>query len=141
LTFEDGEGSMPESGELETGAETPQSAGAADRRPPAMLPTEFGVQVRVDGSDAWVDLEGEIDMITSPRMREAVTEALAHNPRRLYLKMDLVSFVDSSALSVVAGSHKAAETQGCELIVWSPARGVRRVLALAGLSEHLKIDG
>jgi anti-anti-sigma factor len=50
--------------------------------------------------------------------------------------MTLVSFMDPSAISVLLRARAEAELVGAELLVDSPARGVRRTLDLAGLSEH-----
>ena len=116
----------------------------ASRKEPRMtfaeeLP-EFRVVVRPDGSDVWVDAEGEIDIYTSPRLRDAITEALALQPRNLYVDMSLVSFIDSSTISVLAASHKLAPSQETRLIIHAPARVVRRTLTLAGLIDHLNVE-
>ncbi len=101
---------------------------------------EFRVVVRPDGSDVWVDAEGEIDIYTSPRLRDAITEALALQPMNLYVDMSLVSFIDSSTISVLAASHKLAPSQDTRLIIHAPARVVRRTLTLAGLIDHLNVE-
>jgi anti-anti-sigma factor len=71
----------------------------------------------------------------------AVEDALRTKPRRLLVAMSLVSFMDSSAISVLVEAQKEAESVGTELVVHAPARGVRRTLDLAGLSSHLVIEG
>jgi anti-sigma B factor antagonist len=101
---------------------------------------EFRVAVRRDGSDVWVNAEGEIDIYTSPHLRHTITEALALRPRNLFLDMRLVSFIDSSTISVLATSHKLASSQETRLIIHAPARVVRRTLTLAGLIDHLNVE-
>jgi anti-sigma B factor antagonist len=101
---------------------------------------EFRVAVRPDGSDVWVDAKGEIDIYTSPRLKEAITHALGLHPRNLYVDMSLVSFIDSSTISVLAAANQLAESESARLIIHAPARVVRRTLTLAGLIDHLNVE-
>jgi anti-sigma B factor antagonist len=99
------------------------------------------VEVRVEGSVTWIQTAGEIDVSNSPRWERAITDALVARPDRIYVDMHLVSFIDSSGLSVLMRCHRLAHGQKCQLIIRSPARPVDRVLALSGLKEHLTIEG
>lgn len=104
------------------------------------LPTQFRVEVDTGDADAWVRVEGELDIYTSPELSKAIEEALETKPQRVMVAMTLVSFMDSSAISVLVRSQKSAELCGSKLVVHQPARGVRRTLDLAGLSDHLLIE-
>jgi anti-sigma B factor antagonist len=121
---------------------------AATTQPPehpatssASLPTGFRVDTEKDGSDTWVRVEGELDIFTSPDLMNEIERALATRPERLLIAMTLVSFIDSSAISVLVRAQNEARLKGSRLVVYAPARGVRRTLDLAGLSEHLQIEG
>jgi anti-sigma B factor antagonist len=103
-------------------------------------PGSLQVLVRSEGSDFWVEAHGEIDISTSAQWEKAITDGLTTAPDRLYVDMHLVSFIDSSGLAVLVRCHSRAGKQDSALIVRSPSRQVERVLALAGLKEHLTIE-
>jgi anti-sigma B factor antagonist len=103
-------------------------------------PGDLQVSVRSEGPDLWVEAAGEVDISTSPRWEKAISEGVATRPKRIYVDMHLVSFIDSSGLAVLVRSHALAETQNCQLIVRAPSRQVDRVLELAGLNHHLNIE-
>lgn len=103
--------------------------------------TEFAVSIeRVDG-DAVLVLAGEIDLATSPRVRDAVIDVLATQPpARLVIDLSGVSFLDSTGIgALVAGRNKAAAL-GVPFVVRHPQRMVRRVLDIAGLLEVLDVE-
>ena len=104
-------------------------------------PGSLHVLVRAEGSDLWVEAHGEIDISTSGQWEKAIADGLATRPDRLYVDMHLVSFIDSSGLAVLVRGHARAAGQECSLIVRSPTRQVERVLTLAGLNQHLTIEG
>jgi anti-sigma B factor antagonist len=100
---------------------------------------DFGVAVRPDGPDVWVDAEGELDVYTSPRLKDAITQALSQRPPNVYVDLSRVTFIDSSTISVLATAHRQAPLQGSALIIHAPSRPVRRTLTVAGLVDHLNI--
>ena len=103
-------------------------------------PGELQVSVRSEGTDLWVEAAGEVDISTSPRWEKTISDGLTTKPGRIYVDMHLVSFIDSSGLAVLVRCHALADSQGCQLIVRAPSRQVDRVLALAGLNQHLTIE-
>ena len=96
--------------------------------------------LRAEGSDVWVDTSDEIDMFTSSKLEKAVADGLTTHPARIYLDMRLVSFIDSSGLTVLVRCHRLAARQGCRLIVHSPTRQVDRALTFGGLDQYLTIE-
>jgi anti-sigma B factor antagonist len=103
-------------------------------------PGSLQMRARTEGSDFWIEAQGEIDISTSGQWERAIADGLITQPDRLYVDMHLVSFIDSSGLAVLVRCHTRAGSQNCALIVRSPTRQVERVLALAGLNEHLTIE-
>ncbi len=106
----------------------------------ASLPTDFEVVVEPGDDEAWVRVAGELDIYTSPRVMEAINGDLAAKPTRVCLAMERVSFIDSSAISVLVRAQKEADAIGCRFVIHSPARTVMRTLDLAGLKGHLLIE-
>jgi anti-sigma B factor antagonist len=129
---------MPDTGEAGQG---PQSRSQeSDRADGLSLPTEFRARVDTRGAETWVHVEGELDIYSSPELMKSIEEALTGGSSRVLVSMSLVSFMDSSAISVLVKAQKEATEAGRQLVIHSPSRNVRRTLDLAGLSGHLQID-
>ncbi len=103
--------------------------------------TEFAVRIERIDSDAVLVLAGEVDLATSPRVRDAVIDALAAEPpARLVVDLSDVSFLDSTGIgALVAGRNKAAAL-GVPFVVRNPQRMVHRVLDIAGLLDVLDVE-
>ena len=60
-----------------------------------------------------VDVEGEIDVYTAPRLRELLIELVNNGHYQLVVNMEKVEFLDSTGLGVlVGGSSGSAPTMG-----------------------------
>ncbi|WP_324193884.1 STAS domain-containing protein [Nocardia blacklockiae] len=95
---------------------------------------DFTVEIVSSGPTAVVITSGEVDMLTSPRLEEAIEHAAARRPPRLVVDMSTVEFIDSAGLRVLLAAVPAVP----ELrVVASPA--VRRLLSMAGLSETIRV--
>ncbi len=53
-----------------------------------------------------VDVEGEIDIYTAPRLRELLIELVGKGNYQLIVNLDKVGFLDSTALGVLVGGLK-----------------------------------
>ena len=53
-----------------------------------------------------VDVEGEIDIHTAPRLRELLIELADQGNYRIIVNLDRVGFLDSTGLGVLAGALK-----------------------------------
>jgi anti-sigma B factor antagonist len=62
---------------------------------------------------------GEIDLYTSPQLRERLLEAVATVETSPFVALDLtgVTFVDSSGLGVIVGGLKHVRERGGDLLV------------------------
>lgn len=95
-----------------------------------------------------VEVSGEVDLHTAPRLRAALDEAVgdatsgagpgAATPAVL---VDLagVSFIDSTGLGELMAAHKALDAAGGRLHLVVVTDRVARVLALTGLDEVLSV--
>ncbi|MFD5316047.1 STAS domain-containing protein [Streptomyces sp. NPDC127098] len=82
---------------------------------------------------------GELDLATSPGVRQRVHEAVADGRRRLVLDLSEVLFCDSSGVGVLVAARRLMRSCAGELRLILPARGaedgshVNRVLAALGV--------
>jgi anti-anti-sigma factor len=88
-----------------------------------------------------VAASGEIDLSTSPQLREALRDPDARAPT-VVLDLREVTFMDSSGLGVIVGQNRRAREEGFGFAVAvAEADGVRRVLELSGLDAVLRLVG
>jgi anti-sigma B factor antagonist len=108
----------------------------------SIMVTPFGVEVSNDAAATpVVVVRGEIDVATSPQLRNELNALVARGARVITLDFEEVSFVDSSGLGVLVGTYKRLrdEEQGSIRIVIAQA-SVRKVFEITGLQAAL-LDG
>ena len=89
------------------------------------------------GDATVIRLAGDIDMLTSQRLRSAVTDALGGDMTGdVVFDMAGVDFVDSSGLSVLI----AIAQGGRSVVLRRPTDVVRRVIETTGLTSLLRIE-
>ena len=86
--------------------------------------------VQLEDRDGWAvaRLSGDLDLTTSPRLREQVV-----------LDLEAVDFVDSTGLGVLVGLLKRARTQGGDLRLVSTRTSFRKILELTALERALPL--
>jgi anti-sigma B factor antagonist len=88
---------------------------------------------------AVVELEGEIDIFTSPPFYEAITEGIGQGARRVIVDLVKVSFIDSTALGVVVAGVRNIKAQGGTLDVACSQQNIRGVFETTGLDRILGV--
>jgi anti-sigma B factor antagonist len=97
------------------------------------------VELDIDVSDSagWtiVAVSGELDLYTSPTLRDRIHDA-AGTDRKLAVDLTDVSFIDSSGLGAIVGALKHVRELDGEFAVIAPADGpLSRLLSLTGLDQ------
>ncbi|MEJ8635674.1 MULTISPECIES: STAS domain-containing protein [unclassified Streptomyces] len=99
------------------------------------------LKVDEDRQGAWTVLHvsGELDLVSSPVVRQHVHEAVAEGHRDVVLDLSGVQFCDSSGVGVLIASRRLLHSCRGRLRLILPARGaeegshVNRVLAALGV--------
>lgn len=93
------------------------------------------------GAWAVLSVTGEIDLYTSPQLRDALTTAVDSGSRKLAVDLREVRFMDSMGLGVLIGARrKIAELDGSFALVCGEGP-VRRVLDVSGLTQVFEVVG
>ena len=88
-----------------------------------------------------VAASGEIDMSTSPELREALRDP-DWQAASVVLDLRGVTFMDSSGLGVIVGQNRRAREEGFRFsVAVEGADGVLRILELSGLLDVLHVVG
>ncbi|MFI0895862.1 STAS domain-containing protein [Streptomyces sp. NPDC020983] len=99
--------------------------------------------------DGWavVTVTGEMDLVSSPAVRQQVHDAVADGRRSLVLDLTEVRFCDSSGVGVLIGARRLMRSCAGRLRIVLPAGGpatdegahVNRVLAALGVRRLFEV--
>ena len=81
-----------------------------------------------------MDVEGEVDVFTAPKLREKIISLLDAGSDRLVVNLEKVQFMDSTGLGVLVGALKRVKEKDGELALAGAQGTVMRVLSVTGLN-------
>jgi anti-sigma B factor antagonist len=102
-------------------------------------PTTLELTVSEHDGETLVRAAGELDVNTAPELREQLARLIAEDTRRIVVDLSDVSFVDSTALSVLVSALKRLRQADGDLELASPNPSVRRVFEITGLTRLFTI--
>lgn len=86
-----------------------------------------------------LELTGEMDVFSSPVVKEGMTQAVEEGNHYLVIGMGEVRYMDSTGLGVLMGGLKRAREHGGNLCLLAPHHRVRRVLEITNLENVLQV--
>jgi anti-sigma B factor antagonist len=89
---------------------------------------------RKDGIEV-VDVEGEIDIYTSPRLRELLIDLVGKGNYQLIVNLDKVGFLDSTALGVLVGGLKRVRPHDGFLDLVCTQERILNIFRITGLTK------
>jgi anti-anti-sigma factor len=99
----------------------------------------FAVRSRQTDGVTLVDVAGEVDIETAPRMRAALAAAIdAGQP--IVVDLGAVTFMDSFGFGVLAAAHQQGARAGTPVLLRAVSHRIRHLLGLLGLDEVLAIE-
>ena len=82
-----------------------------------------------------VDVEGEIDVYTAPRLRELLIDLVSKTSYQLVVNMDKLEFLDSTGLGVLVGGLKRVRAHDGSLDLVCTQQPILKILKITGLTE------
>jgi anti-sigma B factor antagonist len=95
---------------------------------------DIGVASRPAGRWTVLDVEGEVDVFTAPKLREKIIALLDGGTDHLVVNLEKVLFMDSTGLGVLVGGLKRVKEKNGELALAGAQGTVLRVLSVTGLN-------
>ncbi|MGI9021448.1 MAG: STAS domain-containing protein [Solirubrobacterales bacterium] len=109
------------------------------RSTPGPPPPEFGVSSRDVGEVIFVELRGEVDLVSADVVREALGSALERSPALVVADLTRVDLLDSTGLGALIGAANSAGEE-CRFAILAPGgMHVRGVLSLSGVLDQLTV--
>ena len=107
----------------------------------SLMVTPFAVEVSGDPTAPHVVVRGELDVATSPQLRNELNALLTRGAQHITVEFGDVSFVDSSGLGVLVGTYKRLREEGSGTIrIIGAQPSVRKVFEITGLESALLED-
>lgn len=100
---------------------------------------ELEIQHTEEAGKSVITVRGEVDLYSSPRLREAVTKAAAKGNGDVLVDLKAVPYMDSSGVATLVEAFRAATGQKKQLVLISPSHAVLKVLQLSRLDTVFTI--
>jgi anti-sigma B factor antagonist len=95
---------------------------------------DIKVTTREAGDRTVIDVEGEVDVFTAPKLRETIIACISEGKDKLIVNLSGVDFMDSTGLGVLVGGLKRVKERNGELAIAGAQGTVLRVLNVTGLN-------
>ena len=87
-----------------------------------------------------IDVKGEVDLFSSPKMRSAIIEALnTEKVLRVAVNFCEVRYIDSSGVATLVEGLQLARSKKCKFVLFGLQQRTREVLELARLDKVFDI--
>ena len=96
---------------------------------------ELVLDARTEEPFEIIEVAGEIDVYTAPRLREAVVTAVEAGRLRLVVDIEQVEFLDSTGLGVLVGALKKVRAQGGTLDIVCTHQRLLKIFQITGLDK------
>lgn len=100
---------------------------------------ELNLHVRQVERVSIVDVEGELELHNTPRLRTQLHAVCDTEQPRVVVDLSGVTFIDSSGIGVLVGALKRAREHGGTLVLVCPQPRVRRVFEITGLLKAMQL--
>ncbi len=82
-----------------------------------------------------IEIGGEIDVYTAPRLRESIVAAVEAGHSRLIIDVQQVQFLDSTGLGVLVGALKRVRGEGGSLDIVCTQERILKIFEITGLDK------
>jgi anti-sigma B factor antagonist len=100
---------------------------------------ELGTDVRKVESHAVVDVKGEIDVYTAPKLREKLIELVSEGTYDMVVNLEGVDFLDSTGLGVLVGALKRVKAHDGSLSIVCTQDKILKIFKITGLTKVFPI--
>lgn len=96
---------------------------------------EVQLSLRRTNSVAVIDVTGELDIYTSPKLQRAIQDLLTGGTARVVVNLLNTSYLDSTALSVLTAALKQARDAGGTVALVYNQPQIEKIFTITGLHE------
>lgn len=100
---------------------------------------ELSLEHRVDGAVTVLEVGGEVDVYTAPKLRERIVELVGEGHHNLVVDMTKVEFLDSTGLGVLVGGLKRVRAHDGGLSLVCNQERILKIFRITGLTKVFPI--
>ncbi len=100
---------------------------------------ELSLATRTVADHAVLEVGGEVDVYTAPRLREQVTELIDGGARNVVVDLSRVDFLDSTGLGVLVGAHKRLRLVGGTFALVCAKESLLKVFRITALDQIIPL--
>ncbi|WKU03939.1 STAS domain-containing protein [Micromonospora sp. HUAS LYJ1] len=100
---------------------------------------EFTLSTRREGAGTVVEVAGDLDMSTTPQLRERLREVVEGGARVVVVDLTGVGFMDSSGLGALVVAYRELRERNGWLGLAGVRRSVRTVLSITSVDQVITI--
>lgn len=97
----------------------------------------FAVASRTEGGWTVIDVRGDLDVYSSPTLRQLILDRIHRGDGRIIVDLEHVDFLDSAGVSVMVSALRQATNCNGALALVQPGDQARRMLRLTDLDKVL----
>ncbi len=105
---------------------------------------DLSLKSRTQGPFQVIEVGGEVDVYTAPKLRETIVTAVDAGHNRLIVDVEKVDFLDSTGLGVLVGSLKRVRSDGGSLDIVCTHERILKIFDITGLDKvfglHSSVD-
>ena len=100
---------------------------------------DLDLKVRRQGDHAVLEVAGEIDVYTAPKLREKLIELVNEGSFHLVVDLERVDFLDSTGLGVLVGGLKRVRNHDGSLKLVCTQEKILKIFRITGLTKVFSI--
>jgi anti-sigma B factor antagonist len=100
---------------------------------------DLSLSTRPEGDRTVVEVGGEIDVYTAPKLREQLVDLVADGKYHLIVDMENVDFLDSTGLGVLVGGLKRVRAHEGSLRLVCTQERILKIFRITGLTKVFPI--
>jgi len=96
---------------------------------------ELVISTENAGASCTIALDGEVDVYTSPRLRQELTEVIDSGCVNVVVDLQNLGFIDSSGLGVLVSALRKVKEHGGTLRLVCTKEGILKIFRITGLDK------
>jgi anti-sigma B factor antagonist len=100
---------------------------------------DLSLETRTEGDWTVIEVGGEIDVYTAPKLREALVELVNAGRYQIIVDVERVDFLDSTGLGVLVGGLKRVRANDGNLRVVCTQERLLKIFRITGLTKVFPI--
>ena len=102
---------------------------------------DLSLETRQENDRTVIEVGGEIDVYTAPKLRERIIELVDEGQYHLVVDLEKVEFLDSTGLGVLVGGLKRVRGHDGSLQLVCTQEKILKIFRITGLTKVFPIHG